>query len=280
MKKINMVLGVLSLCVVLIAMGFYGFSKIIETPGIDYYPPMLICFLFSIAVSVGLALILTRYLLRVARQEQVVEMQDMHIQHLQEMMRVIRTQRHDFVNHLQTVYGLMQLGEVEEAQNLISDLYGEIKVSGEILRLGVPELTALLMVKIGVAASRNISVDVQVLTDLKRLKVRPLDIVAVLGNMLNNAIEAVDSFEKSHKKVELRIFEDSSSIVFETHNFGYIPEDIQARIFEAGFSTKVESENQGLGLASIRELAEKYRGRVSMVSHLEKGTTFTVSFPA
>lgn len=278
-KRIKIILAALASCILLIAMGFNCFSTNFAVPGQNKLQPLLFFFFLSIMVAICLAVVIARILVRNARQERVVEMQKLHIEHLQEMMRVIRTQRHDFVNHLQSVYGLMQLGEVKEAQSLISDLYKDIKISGEVLRLAVPELTALLMVKTGVAASRNISINIEVLSDLSSLKVRPLDMVAILGNMLNNAIEAVEDIDQPPGEVALRIFEDSRSIVFETHNPGYIPEAIQTKIFEPGFSTKAGGENQGLGLASIASLAQKYKGQVNFVSHPVEGTTFKISFP-
>lgn len=269
----------LCLAVVLVVLGFY-FQDYLQRGHLIITQDFIVeSMLFVIFAAVFLSLLLTRKLLFIAKQERVVELQQLHIEHLQEMNRVIKTQRHDFVNHLQTVYGLLRLGEVEQAEAHITELYHDVQVSGEILRLAVPEVTALLMVKMGAATSRGISFKVEVESDLSTLKVRPLDIVAILGNLLNNALEAVEGQEPHHKKVGLKIYENSAYAFFQTHNCGFITEELQARIFEPGFSTKADGQNRGLGLTSIKHLVEQYKGRVKLDSHPEQGTTFTISLP-
>lgn len=278
-NRVNIILGLLALCVLLIGIGYYFIITFAATPGRHAYHPMMIFVIFTIAITICLVLMLTRNLLAAARKEQIVMMQEMHIEHLKEMVRVIKTQRHDFIDHLQTVYGLMKLGDVEQAQNHIANFCRDVEISGEALRIAVPEVTALLMVKAGIAASRNISFHIDVGCDLSGLKIRPLDIVAVLGNMLNNAIEAVEELEMADKQVELRIFEEPYYIIFQTRNKGFIPEDLQGRVFEPGFTTKTGTSNSGLGLAAIRDLVGKYKGSLSLTSSAEQGTILTVCLP-
>ncbi|PKM76953.1 MAG: histidine kinase [Firmicutes bacterium HGW-Firmicutes-15] len=229
--------------------------------------------------AVLLSLTLTQKLLFIAKQERTFELQQYHIEQLQEMNKIIKTQRHDFVNHLQTVYGLMQLGEVEEAQSFISELYTEVQISGEILRLAIPELSALLLVKTGVATSRNISFKIEVSSDLSQIDVRPFDLVAIMGNLINNALEAVENIPVADRKVQFQVFENSGYFIMQTRNPSFIPKELRTMIFTPGFSTKSDSTDRGLGLASIKHLAETYNGFVVVSSHLDKGSCFTVGFP-
>ena len=195
------------------------------------------------------------------------------------MNNIIKTQRHDFVNHLQTVYGLMQLGQVEEAQSFISELYTEVQISGEVLRLAIPELSALLLVKTGLAASRNISFKIEVRSDLSQIKVRPFDLVAIMGNLINNALEAVENLPVAERKVRIQVFANTGYFIMQTRNPGFITPDLRTMIFTPGFSTKSDSSDRGLGLASIKHLAETYNGFVVVSSHPDKGTRFTIGFP-
>lgn len=191
----------------------------------------------------------------------------------------LESQRRDFINHLQTLYGFMNSGEIEEASNYISGLYREVRSGRSLFKLAVPEVAALLVAKMGVAANRNIAFNVQVDSDLTGLKVRAMDIVAILGNVLNNALEAVDDLEAVHRQIELKIWEDVDHFCFETHNPGCIPENIQKRIFEYGFSTKSGSANRGLGLPSILHMSRRYHGTVELTSLPDQGTTLVVKFP-
>ena len=96
----------------------------------------------------------------------------------------------------------------------------------------------------------------------------------VLGNMLKNALEAVES----GGKVTLGCSIEGNDVRFYVHNAGYIPLDVQSQIFKISFSTK--GKGRGLGTYSMRLLSERYlRGKVTFTSSPEKGTIFTASYP-
>jgi len=147
------------------------------------------------------------------------------------------------------------------------------------LRLAIPELSALLLVKTGVATSRNISFRMEVRSDLSQIKVRPFDLVAIVGNLINNALEAVENLPVAERRVQFQVFENTGYFIMQTRNPGFIHRNLRTMIFTPGFSTKSDSTDRGLGLASIKHLTESYNGFVVVSSHLDKGTCFTVGFP-
>ncbi len=279
MRHTNSIIVILGIAVILMVLGFY-FQYFLEgavpTLDLDF---VIHAIILVIMIAVLLSLILIQKLLFLAKQEGLLELQNYHIEQLQEMNRIIRTQRHDFVNHLQTVYGLMQLGMVEEAQVFMSEIFTEVQISGEVLRLAIPELSALLLVKMGLATSRNISFKIEVRSDLAKLRVRPLDLVSVTGNLINNALEAVEKLPAADRKVQIRIFENTGYFIVQTLNNGFIPQDLQRKIFASGFSTKNDRADRGLGLASVKHLADTHKGFVVVSSHPVRGTCFSVGFP-
>jgi len=275
----NKIIMILGLALILIVLGFYyQYYLQGKVPTLDLNF-IIYTILLVILAAVSLSLILTNKLLVITRQEKVFELQQYHIEQLQEMNKIIKTQRHDFVNHLQTVYGLMQLGLIDEAQSFIRELYTDVKISGEALRLAIPELSALLLVKTGVAASRNISFRIEVHSDLSRITVRPFDLVNIIGNLINNALEAVENLPVAERKVQIQVFENTGFFIMQTRNPGFIPPDLRTLIFAPGFSTKSDNKDRGLGLASIKNLVETYHGFVVVSSNPDKGTCFTVGFP-
>mgnify|MGYP000990057297 CR=1 FL=1 len=275
----NKIIVILGLAVILIVLGFYyQFYLQGSVPTLDQNF-IVYSILLVILAAVLLSLTLTQKLLFIAKQERIFELQQYHIEQLQEMNKIIKTQRHDFVNHLQTVYGLMQLGQVEEAQSFISELFTEVQISGEALRLAIPELSALLLVKTGLATSRNISFRIEVRSDLSQINVRPFDLVAIMGNLINNALEAVENLPVAERKVQIQVFENTGYFIMQTRNPGFIHRNLRAMIFTPGFSTKNDRTDRGLGLASVKHLADNYNGFVVVSSHLDKGTCFTIGFP-
>ncbi len=269
---------VLGLGVVFVALGSYFQPYAGQVAVLPRYFSIT-AILFIIFTAMLLSLLFSRNLLVLAKQKRTMELQSIYIGHLQELMQVIKAQRHDFINHLQVVYGLLQIGENDQAEEYIGELYQDIHVSGEILRLAIPELTALLMVKMGVATAKGISLDMRIESDLKGLEVRPLDIAAIVGNLLNNALEAVEDFNPPLRTVSLRINANSRYFIIQTRNPGFIPEEIRTQVFKAGFSTKAGNRERGVGLASVKHLVEKGHGKIVLSSHPQSGTRFSVCFP-
>lgn len=104
-----------------------------------------------------------------------------------------------------------------------------------------------------------------------------MELVTVVGNLLNNALEAVEDFDPFLRTVRIKIFEKPGLYIIQTQNPGYMPPDIKNKIFEPGFSTK--ASDRGIGLASIKYQVEKHNGMVLVGSHPENGTRFTVCYP-
>jgi signal transduction histidine kinase len=97
----------------------------------------------------------------------------------------------------------------------------------------------------------------------------------VLGNLLKNALEA----SRRGETVTLSVKAGAAGVAFSVHNPAAIPEDVQAQLFQRSFSTK-EGPGRGIGLYSVKLLAERYLGgTVSFRSSPEEGTTFTVTLP-
>ena len=279
-KNIIAIVIILGLAVALVVLGFYyqtyaeGIVPVLSTNFI------ITSILFVIFVAVLLSLILTRKLSVIDRQERVMELQQLYIKQIQEMMQIIKSQRHDFVNHLQVVYGLLTIEQPGMAQAYIGNLYQDVRASGETLKLAIPELTALLIVKMVVATGKGISFQIDVQTNLDNIMVKPLDMTTVVGNLINNAFEAVGELDASQRNVELKILENSRYYVFQTRNPGYIDNELRTKIFTAGFTTKPGGSERGLGLASARYILSKYPGTSIVVSSQpECRVRFTVCIP-
>jgi len=101
----------------------------------------------------------------------------------------------------------------------------------------------------------------------------------VLGNMVKNALEAsseaavvtIDYGQKPQPNGRGQVW-------FSVHNPGFIPEEIQSRVFTRSFSTK--GSGRGMGTYGMRLLCERFMaGRVEFRSHPTNGTVFTVTLP-
>jgi hypothetical protein len=222
-----------------------------------------------------LGFILLRKSLVIEEQNNLIRQQAKHIRDLEEMIRNIRAQRHDFISHLQAVYGMLQMGKPESAREYLAEVTGDIRILTQTLKLKTPEVAALIQQKAALAASRNISFGLVTETDLGKLTMRPHDLNRVLGNLLDNAMEAVMFLETKDRYIRLEIKENKDSYIFTVGNSGpEIKKELREKIFEPGFSTK--GENRGLGLAIVREIVQQHKGKIKVSS---PPTTFKIILP-
>lgn len=100
--------------------------------------------------------------------------------------------------------------------------------------------------------------------------------VRVLNNLLNNAIEAVPEKEETHIKIGLRKEAEAAILSINDNGIG-IPVVLQEKIFEPNFTTK--NSGMGLGLAMVKRIIDDVNGSINFESEQKKGTTFYISLP-
>ncbi|HYH02791.1 MAG TPA: Spo0B domain-containing protein, partial [Bacillota bacterium] len=92
-----------------------------------------------------------------------------NVEHQEKLNHTLRAQRHDFLNHLQVVYSLIEMDEYLEAKEYINHTYQDIQKVGGILKTKIPAVNALLQAKIFAAEQRNIQVELTVTSQLEDL---------------------------------------------------------------------------------------------------------------
>lgn len=195
--------------------------------------------------------------------------------YLEELNTEMRKQRHDFMNHLQVVYSLVELGDSAETMQYIERVYGDLKRVGKVLKTTVPAINALIAAKQNDAEAAGIRMETEVHTALDGMKVEGWELCRVLGNLLDNAFDALNGVEGA--EVKLSLTEDLNSFEFRVFNNGpMIPEKIRERIFEARFSTK--GSERGMGLSIVNDIVTRYNGSIKLESD-KVGTVFSVYFP-
>ncbi len=195
---------------------------------------------------------------------------------IQELNGRLRSQRHDYLNHLQVVYGMLELGEYKELYDYLAPIYKDMMKVGKAIRTSIPAVNALLMAKMGTAEAENIDFYVEVKSDLKKLKIEPWELCKVLSNLIDNAITALKEKE-GDKKMALDINEEKDFYVFVVSDNGLpILEEHKSLIFRQGFSTKQE-EGHGMGLYIVAGILKENGGSIQVDSK-EEETSFTVKF--
>ena len=211
---------------------------------------------------------------KIASQSEMLE--DAYNQ-MEDLNGTLRAQRHDFKNHLQVVFALIEMGEYQEAQNYIERVYGDIQLVSNALKTASPAVNALLAAKAADCEERGISMEVCIRSAWQDLDVPGWEMCRVLGNLIDNAIDAMSDPALPQRKLVVETGEDLHAFTFRVFNTGSrIPPEKREAIFERGFTTK--SAGRGMGLSIVAEIMEENGGEISVESDA-KGTAFAGKIP-
>lgn len=228
-----------------------------------------------------LAVFMVKAFVRTVRAEAEAELNRLRMRETSAMIDLLRAQRHDFLNHLQVIYGLIQLGRVDAIKEYIDQVNQEILKTSKLftsLRMR-PEIAGLIIRKMAQAEKEGIRFDLELKTDLALLSVPPLDFSRIIGNLLDNAINAAKSVLPEERQITLEMAEDADCYRISVTNYRpLIPDYLRNFVFEKGFTTK-SGGGEGLGLYIVKTLVEKNRGSVFLRCDEATGTTFEVRFP-
>lgn len=245
----------------------------IETRANWRYVAVLVCVaallvICGAAVDIGNA----RSAERIKEQSEMLE--EAYAQ-LESLNGALRAQRHDFRNHLQVIGGLLEMGEASDAAEYIDRVYGSVGALSAQLRTASPAVNALLRVKTAEAEKRGIPLSVIVRSAWEGLPAQGWEMCRVLGNLIDNAMDALKETEKPH--VEVTLSESRQALIFAVENNGpEIPEEMREKIFQPGFTTK--GGERGQGLAIVREIVAGYGGELTLESAPER-TAFCGRLP-
>jgi two-component system, LytTR family, sensor histidine kinase AgrC len=189
---------------------------------------------------------------------------------LEELNKTLRAQRHDFMNHLQVVYGLIELEEFNDTKEYIGKVYNDIQSVSRVMRTSSPALNALLQAKVLASEKRGIEPKLNINSQFNQIKIPAWEFCKIMGNVIDNAISALEDISVD-KYIQIDLYEDIKAYYFSIKDNGSeIPNEIIDKIFEAGFTTK-GNKGEGMGLAIAKETLLKYGGNLKVYS--ENGAT-------
>ena len=208
--------------------------------------------------------------------EQAAMLEDAYRQ-LESLNGTLRKQRHDFKNHLQVVFSLMEMREYDEAGRYIESVYQDIQKTGSSLRTAIPAVNALIAAKRADCEERGIELRADIRASWQDMPVSGWELCRVLGNLIDNAVDALSEAGTDHPFVSITTDETAGGFVFAIVDNGpAIPAQHLESIFQEGFTTK--SEGHGAGLSIVRDILESYGGGIRVKSD-DDSTVFSGYIP-
>ena len=204
---------------------------------------------------------------------------DSTIDAMSQFNNTLRAQRHDFLNHLQVVYSLIEMEEYQEANDYIEQVYGRITSVSRVVKTANPAVNALLMVKTAACEKAGVPVEVAITSNWETLEnaMPDWEMCKVLSNLIDNAIDAMERVPEGQRRLVIVLGENVKQYTFLVENTGEkIPETIRERIFIPGFTTK--GEGHGMGLHIVRRTLQERGGDIRVESD-DKHTVFSGFVP-
>lgn len=208
-------------------------------------------------------------------------------------MQTLAGRTHEFANRMQTVLALMHLGDTAEATRAGTSALDRTRGPEAVVAEQVtdPVLAALLADK--AAAATELGIDFTVTDDVDpvtlpgdRLPWGSDDLVSLVGNLVDNALEAVTARPPGSRAVDVALILDDGppvrSVVFRVSDSGPgISAEIAADLFTYGFSTRGDhgGRERGIGLALVDRIARRLGGAVGVSRHDGGGCVFDVRLP-
>ena len=183
------------------------------------------------------------------------------------------------MNHIHIVYGLILIDRYSEAKEYIENTFDGIAGARRVIKTGNVVLTALLESKKRIAELKGIDMHIDIQGKFAEMSIKPWEITGILGNLIDNAIDAVSDLNQGESIIRICIINDSTDYIFRVNNNGpIIAEDMLNCIFAAGYTTKAQKD-RGMGLYIVKNISDNYKGSVRVESNRLNGTTFEILLP-
>jgi sensor histidine kinase regulating citrate/malate metabolism len=198
----------------------------------------------------------------------------------------LRSQNHEAANRLHTVVSLVELGRTEEALEFATEELevAQLLTDRVVASVSDPVVSALLLGKTAQAAERGVQLRLGDSTEVTGLPVGQRDAVTILGNLLDNAIDAVSATpEGSERVIAVEMAGSTTGLHLRVGDSGPgLSAEQVTQVFQRGWSTKAADGpvGRGLGLALLVQAVRKYDGRIDVGTSVLGGAQFDVRIGA
>lgn len=192
----------------------------------------------------------------------------------------LRAQSHEFMNRLHVIRGMIELKSYRELTDFIRTLinYRHQEFGNITEHFKDPALGGFIMGKLSYAREQHVELSIETENVIPEPADQKMthELITILGNVIDNAVEAMT--ESEEKLLDLHFSFENESLMIEVFDSGPgMPEELQKRIFEKGYSTK--GNNRGFGLYLVEKSNSSLGGELHIDSKPMLGTNFYIKIP-
>jgi len=203
---------------------------------------------------------------------------------VRDLTDAMRAQAHEFSNRMHTVSGLLELGHHDEAMGFVKATTAADTEFRRALELRIADLAiaALLLAKSAVSAERGVTLRLTEDTAVPAELTDARAVLTVLGNLIDNAVDAARLGPGDQPWVEVDLRMDGDALLIRVADSGPgVAPGARELVFEPGWTTKPSTRpaGRGVGLFLVRRLAERRGGAVAVADDPRGGAVFAVRLP-
>ncbi|MDE6433100.1 MAG: GHKL domain-containing protein [Lachnospiraceae bacterium] len=216
----------------------------------------LLCFIISI-LTFSIIFKLSRKAEEELEEKLLIQKLEMENKMNADMTNVVenlRSLRHDMNNHIGVMNGLVHAKQYDALEEYIHEIYHDISPANEFIFTHNKALSALLYNKMLNTKLKGIEFDPVI--RITNCNIATKDICSLLGNLLDNAIEAAEKAE-DHKYIELVMSKKNNCYIIQCNNTF---RDIPIKINDNFITSKKSKDFHGIGIKNIKSIVNKYSG--------------------
>lgn len=182
-----------------------------------------------------------------------------HYNEVENIYKQMRGWRHDYHNHIQTMKAYLSLKKYEDMDKYLSELDKDLTNIDTVIKTGNLMVDAILNSKLSLAINQNISINAKAIVP-KNLKIADIDLCTIIGNLMDNAMEAAIKLEDPKDRfIRVYIREMKEQLYISVTNS--VGGDVK-KIGLEYITTKL-GKNHGFGLKRIDNIVNKYNGFIN-----------------
>ena len=178
-------------------------------------------------------------------------------EHIIEMYQEMRAWRHDLRNHVNVVLGLLELDEKNKAIEYINEVESRTNKFESYIYTNNILIDSLLSNKVNTAKEKNINLNLKI-NIISEIKISNVDLCTLIGNLMDNAIEACEKV-KGYKFINMVIISENNLLVIRVKNSS----DGKLKKIKGKFITTKQESGHGFGLIQIDNIVKKFNGYIN-----------------
>lgn len=182
---------------------------------------------------------------------------------IEDYLKVIRAQRHDFNFHLQVIYGLSINKNYNECHKYISNLVQDTQQVSNILPIKDPAVAAMIMSFKHKCDYNNITFNTDITYNLSNIAINNYELNRIIANVLQNAIDETSTHNKN-KIINLYILKRIGMGIIRIENPIHETRLNSEEMFKIGITSKDKKLHSGIGLSTVKHLLNKCGGKIKL----------------